>query len=219
MASLVPILPFLRPLSLPRPSTIQHFLRFSTTTRCQLPRPPTDTKAAPRPARQTQQYTPSHNEDPNLVASRTASPTYPPPSMKSLPRPKLSRASRRTSQPPKQRPYPTRQPSHHQPAPPKLIPEPVAPLPPAECAPNLAYFVTRTRNNELPVYHDSKRGGNMKLTLVRKIDGEVEVLRDQLRARLHLKKEDCIVNPITRQVVMKGHWKPEVANFLRERQF
>lgn len=59
----------------------------------------------------------------------------------------------------------------------------------------------------------------MKLTLVRKIDGEVEVLRDQLRARLHLKKEDCIVNPITRQVVMKGHWKPEVANFLRERQF
>lgn len=158
--------------------------------------------------------------DRNLIASRQASPAYPPPSMTSIPRPKESRASRRTAHPTKDRPYPTRQPTHHQAATPRLIPEPVTPLSPEQCAPNLAYFVSRTPSNELPIYQANARGGNLKLTRVRKIDGDASVLRDELRKALGLtKKEECVVNPITGHVVLKGHFKDPVSRFLRERMF
>lgn len=62
----------------------------------------------------------------------------------------------------------------------------------------------------------------MKLTRVRKIDGDPAILRDELRVAIGLwggKREDCVVNPLTNQVVMKGHFKPQVEKFLRERMF
>ena len=65
------------------------------------------------------------------------------------------------------------------------------------------------------------------MTRVRKIDGDPAVLRDELRVALGFigkvggkgvgKVEDCVVNPLTRQVVMKGHFKPQVERLLRER--
>ncbi|KAI6787197.1 hypothetical protein KC361_g9558, partial [Hortaea werneckii] len=86
MAAATPIMPFLRPSALPRPATFRHFLRFSTTTR-------------PCQAAQSTPSTASQDQDPNLLASLKASPTYPPPSMNSLPRPKESRASHRANHP------------------------------------------------------------------------------------------------------------------------
>ena len=160
--------------------------------------------------------------DGNLVASRTASPTYPPQSMKSDPRPKLSRASRRTAHPRPKRPYPTRQPTHAPVQAQKLAPEPIVPLPEDQSAPNLPYFITRTRSNELPVYTDLKRGGNLKLTLVRRVSGQVEALRDGLRESLGLlgkDREKVVVNGLTGQVVIKGMVRGEVVRFLRERRF
>ena len=139
--------------------------------------------------------------------------------MKSLPRPKESRASRRTSHPRKVRPYPTRQPSHQQPQQLRLVPEPTIPLAPELSAPNLAYYVTRTRSNELPVYCSVKRGGNLLLTQVRKIDGKKEILRDELRQLLGVASEDAVVNGTTGHIIIKGHYKPEIVQFLRERRF
>jgi large subunit ribosomal protein L49 len=139
--------------------------------------------------------------------------------MESLPRPKESRASHRTAHPRAERHYPTRHPTHSSVASPKLIPEPVEPLPPQQCAPNLPYFVSRSRNNELPVYTLRKRGGNLKLTRIKNIDGKPETLRDELRETLRLEKEEASVNPITRHVMLKGHHKPAVERFLRERRF
>ena len=157
--------------------------------------------------------------DPNLIASRKASPSYPPPSMKSLPRPKNPRASHRSRHAKKERDYPTRHLSHDQPAPKKLIPEPVTPLPTHLCAPNLPYFVTRTPSNELPIYTLRKRGGNLKLTRVKKIDGRVETLRDELKTALKLGEAEASVNPITKHVMLKGHHSRAVEQFLRERMF
>ncbi|KAK0936730.1 54S ribosomal protein img2, mitochondrial [Friedmanniomyces endolithicus] len=205
MASSTPSLSFLRPLGLPRPSTIRHFLRFTPVSRAQ-----------------SQQASPPYAarlEDPNLRASRTASVSYPPKSLKSLPRPKESRASRRTNYPRAERTYPTRHPTHSPTPYPKLIPEPVSHLPSEQCAPNLAYFVTRTPSKELPVYQLTKRGGNMKLTRIRKIDGRPETLRDALRVELNLGEKEAVFNAVTRQVVLKGFWKKEVDLFLRRRMF
>lgn len=161
----------------------------------------------------------NNNLDPNLVASRTASPTYPPPSMRSNPRPKESHASHRSSHPKKERNYPIRSATHRQPVVPKLIPEPVEPLAEHLCAPNLAYFVTRTPSNELPIYTLRKRGGNMRLTRVKKIDGKPEVLRDELKELLGLEEKDAVINRVTGHVVLKGHHRPKVERFLRERKF
>jgi large subunit ribosomal protein L49 len=73
------------------------------------------------------------------------------------------------------------------------------------------------------VYSDFKRGGNLKLTLVRRVSGEVGVLRDALRevlrASVGLEKERVVVNERTRQVVIKGEVKSVVLRFLRERRF
>ncbi|KAF2717883.1 hypothetical protein K431DRAFT_254447, partial [Polychaeton citri CBS 116435] len=203
MAKLIPSMPFLRPMGLPRPQTVRHFLRFSTTTSCS----------------GQSQAVKSLQEDPNLVASRTAPDTYPPRSLKSLPRPKESKASHRTAHPRVDRRYPTRNPTHNQIAPQKLLPEPVQFLPEQQCAPNLSYFVTRTPSRELPIYNLRKRGGNMLLTRVKKIDGDVEALKDELRSVLSLGEKEAVVNKLTRHVVLRGHHKVAVEKFLRERKF
>ncbi|KAI7296766.1 hypothetical protein KC340_g15297 [Hortaea werneckii] len=207
-AAATPIMPFLRPSALPRPATFRHFLRFSTTTR-------------PCQAAQSSPSTASQDQDPNLLASLKASPTYPPPSMNSLPRPKESRASHRANHPRTTRTYPTRHPTHTTIPSPRLTPEPITttPLEPTHCAPNLSYFVTRTANNELPIYTLRKRGGNLLFTRVKKVDGRREDLCEALRAQLGLKRDEVGVNPVTGHVVVRGHWRGEVERFLRERLF
>lgn len=208
MASSTPIMSFLRPLGLPRPATVRHFLRFSTSARCNT-------------AEQHQSAAVKSNasEDPNLIASRTAPESYPPPSMPSNPRPKISKASRRANHPTKQRNYPTRIPSHHQPALPQLIPESITLLSEDQCAPNLPYFVTRSRADELPIYTLRKRGGNLKMTRVKKIDGKREVLKDELRQLLRVPEKEVAINSVTGHIMIKGHWKPQIEKFLRERNF
>ncbi|RMY55315.1 hypothetical protein D0864_13812, partial [Hortaea werneckii] len=158
--------------------------------------------------------------DPNLLASLKASPTYPPPSMNSLPRPKESRASHRANHPRTTRTYPTRHPTHTTVPSPRLTPSPLTTaLEPTHCAPNLSYFVTRTPNNELPIYTLRKCGGNLTFTRVKKVDGRREDLCEALRAELGLKRDEVQVNPVTGHVVVRGHWRGEVEKFLRERLF
>jgi large subunit ribosomal protein L49 len=92
-------------------------------------------------------------------------------------------------------------------------------LPEEQSAPNLPYFVTRTRAHELPIYEDAKRGGNLFLTYVKKVDGDLTALRDVLREKLSLDEKHVIINARTRHVIIKGHYKQEVIQYLRERRF
>ncbi|KAI7388387.1 hypothetical protein KC336_g17364, partial [Hortaea werneckii] len=92
-------------------------------------------------------------------------------------------------------------------------------LEPTHCAPNLSYFVTRTANNELPIYNLRKRGGNLLFTRVKKVDGRREDLCEALRAKLGLRRDEVQVNPVTGHVVVRGHWRGQVERFLRERLF
>lgn len=190
MAFIRPSLAFLAPSPLPRVSTVQFFVRRLSKS------------SAPAKAR----------EDPNLAASRTAPRSYPPPSLKSQPRPKESRSSHRTSQPTRAKDYPDK-------TPPKLRVQDHQPIPQTEQSPHLPYYVTRTPSNELPVYNFAKAGGNKPLTRVRRIDGDIETLRDALQSHLQLKHDDCIVNHLTKQVIVKGHVKGEIESFLQARNF
>ncbi|KAJ4982614.1 mitochondrial large ribosomal subunit l49, partial [Stagonosporopsis vannaccii] len=79
------------------------------------------------------------------------------------------------------------------------------------------YHVARSANKNLPVYTDYKRGGNLHLTTVRKVTGDLHALRDELRTWLAKKDDDVKVNTLTQHVVVKGHHKDTIAEFLRGR--
>lgn len=52
-------------------------------------------------------------------------------------------------------------------------------------SPNLPFFIKRSKFNNLPVYSDYKRGGNYKLTVIRKIKGDLQVkIKKKRRAGL-----------------------------------
>ena len=76
----------------------------------------------------------------------------------------------------------------------------------------------------------------MKLTKVRRIEGDVTTLRNDLRAALGLDEKEVTINQLTRQIIVKvcyswivrllvfvvglicvqGHKKPEIEKFLKE---
>lgn len=72
--------------------------------------------------------------------------------------------------------------------------------------PNLTYFVRRTSSNSLPVYLLKKRGGNLKQTKIRKIEGDVAALRSELKSALELVDEQIVINQLTKHIIIKvGH--------------
>lgn len=77
------------------------------------------------------------------------------------------------------------------------------PQPAPSALPQLRFHVGRTSSNQLPVYQDSKRGGNLHQTLIRKISGDARVLREDIREHLGLQEKDVVVNPVTGHVVVK----------------
>ncbi|KAL1800222.1 mitochondrial 54S ribosomal protein mL49 [Alternaria dauci] len=79
------------------------------------------------------------------------------------------------------------------------------------------YAVSRSANKNLPIYTDYKRGGNLHLTTVRKITGDISALRDELRVFLNKKNEDVKINSVTQHVIVKGHHSGEIAEFLKAR--
>ncbi|KAH7382891.1 mitochondrial large subunit ribosomal protein-domain-containing protein [Cadophora sp. MPI-SDFR-AT-0126] len=170
MASALP-LPFLRPMSLPRPSTLHKYLKLTrpalsqsttlrkastTTTSASTSSSPLTTPLTPSTSTQTRTQTPTSS------ATSSSSPARPPPS----------------------KPY-------------RLI---------------------RTPSNKLPIYLLWKRGGNKKLTRVRKIEGDVNVLKTDLQVALGVKEGDVTVNQLARQVIVKGHMKPQIEQFFKDLQ-
>lgn len=100
----------------------------------------------------------------------------------------------------------------------------------------LPYYIPRTASNGLPVYGEIKSGGQRFLTIVRKVDGNVEVrfspplplgraelmrgvqaLKRDLQE--HLPHVDAYVKVQARQVVLKGDWVKESKEWLAARGF
>ncbi|KAF7943455.1 hypothetical protein EAE96_011381 [Botrytis aclada] len=84
-------------------------------------------------------------------------------------------------------------------------------------APNQPYFVYRTPSNQLPVYALTKAGGNLKQTKIRKIEGDIMKLKEQLEEAFFNK--EIRVNQLAKHIIIKGWCKPEVKEFLKERHF
>lgn len=67
----------------------------------------------------------------------------------------------------------------------------------------LKYHVSRTKSHELPVYHDLKSGGTRKLTYVRKIAGDIRMLKGELQQHLGITDDRISINNLTNHIVIK----------------
>ncbi|KAI1086414.1 hypothetical protein F5B19DRAFT_487516 [Rostrohypoxylon terebratum] len=78
----------------------------------------------------------------------------------------------------------------------------------------LPYFIGRNSLNNFSVYHKNKRGGNLKLTVLKRGEGDLLALKQDIMEALQLPRGDVTLNSVTRQIVIRGHRKLQVLNFL-----
>lgn len=68
---------------------------------------------------------------------------------------------------------------------------------------SLPYHVERTPSSNLPIYLLAKRGGNLKQTRLRKIEGDINTLRVQLRDALKVDDKEIVINQLTKQIIIR----------------
>lgn len=68
----------------------------------------------------------------------------------------------------------------------------------------LTYRVNRTPSMQLPIYLLAKRGGNLKQTRLRKIEGNIVELKEDLQRALGIVEDkDIQINQLTRHIIIK----------------
>ncbi|XP_034027958.1 39S ribosomal protein L49, mitochondrial [Thalassophryne amazonica] len=92
---------------------------------------------------------------------------------------------------------------------------------PAEVPPALPYMIRRSRMHNVPVYTDLK-SGSRKLTLVRKVEGDIWALENDVREYLKEvtgKELPTQVNEVTMTLTVKGHFDKELKEWLLSKGF
>ena len=90
------------------------------------------------------------------------------------------------------------------------LPENHNPLTPIGNTEKLPFFIERTNSQNLPVYRDSSHGGAQKMTIVRKITGDVEGLMEELQKVC----SNSDVKAHVGKVVVKGYHKEVIWDYL-----
>ncbi|KYO27847.1 39S ribosomal protein L49, mitochondrial [Alligator mississippiensis] len=110
------------------------------------------------------------------------------------------------------------------PEPPKHehYPTPSGWSPPRDPPPELPYFVRRSRMHNIPVYTDITTG-NRKMTLIRKIEGDIWALEGEVKeflAQLLGKTPPPTqVNELTSTIRIKGYFDAEIKAWLLDKGF
>lgn len=77
------------------------------------------------------------------------------------------------------------------------------------------YNITRTRGNQLPVYSDVRANGH-RTTLIRRIEGSLPLLKQDLKKALNLTNDDIKIKATSNQIVIKGDRVKEVRALFRK---
>ncbi|XP_041655812.1 mitochondrial ribosomal protein L49 [Cheilinus undulatus] len=108
------------------------------------------------------------------------------------------------------------------PAPPKHSgPAPSGWIPPPESPPDLPYMIRRSRMHNIPVYTDLTHG-NRKMTLVRKVEGDIWALEKDVKEFLKEVTGNDLptqVNEVTMTLKVKGHFDVELKDWLAKKGF
>jgi len=85
----------------------------------------------------------------------------------------------------------------------------------------LPYFVYRTEHNNLPVYQEYRAGGNRLQTRIRKVEGNLQFLRDQIEDAFQMEKGkgQVKINSLAGHVIVKGRRRDEIVRFLSDLRF
>ena len=67
----------------------------------------------------------------------------------------------------------------------------------------LPYHIHRTPSQQLPIYKLAKRGGNLRQTRLRKVEGDIARLKTDLQEALSLEDEHIKINHLTRHIIIK----------------
>ncbi|OLY83706.1 39S ribosomal protein L49, mitochondrial [Smittium mucronatum] len=81
----------------------------------------------------------------------------------------------------------------------------------------LKYFIQRTPFKSLPVYSEFKNNGSQKLTIIRKIEGDLSSLVADLAPLFG--RENISIKKINNSVLIKGICTREVRQFLTKKGF
>jgi len=83
----------------------------------------------------------------------------------------------------------------------------------------LPYFIYRTVNNNLPVYQEYKAGGNKLQTRIRRVEGNLQFLKNQIEEAFQMEKGGVTVNPLTKHIIVKGRRRDEIIRLLSDLRF
>lgn len=95
-------------------------------------------------------------------------------------------------------------------------------IPPKEEARNLPYFIPRTKNHELPIYLDISYRGQRKISLIKKIEGDIWLLNDEIRNHLkntHNRYVATRVHELGRFIEAKGDFVVSLRNWAYSKGF
>ncbi|XP_026752674.2 probable 39S ribosomal protein L49, mitochondrial [Galleria mellonella] len=82
-------------------------------------------------------------------------------------------------------------------------------IPPQEEARNLPYFIPRNKNHYLPIYLDITFRGMRKISIIKKIDGDIWLLNDEIKSYLkkkHNRYVETRVHEMGRFIEVKGDY-------------
>lgn len=77
------------------------------------------------------------------------------------------------------------------------------PTPDPSAIAKLPYYIHRTASQQLPIYKLAKRGGNLRQTRLRKVEGDIARLRGDLQEALSLVDEHIKINQLTKHIIIK----------------
>ncbi|KAF0560682.1 ribosomal protein L49/IMG2 [Gigaspora margarita] len=85
------------------------------------------------------------------------------------------------------------------------------------------YYIHRTSNKSLPVYIDIKNGRTRILTILRRIEGDIQALRDDIKKDLfpkdHSIHSKVTINHTNNNVVIKGDYCFVLKKWLMDKGF
>ncbi|KAI1114011.1 mitochondrial large subunit ribosomal protein-domain-containing protein [Nemania sp. NC0429] len=67
----------------------------------------------------------------------------------------------------------------------------------------LPYFVGRNNLNNLSIYHKAKRGGNYKITVLKRGEGDLASLKQDIQQALQLPDDEISINSQTKHIMLK----------------
>lgn len=98
------------------------------------------------------------------------------------------------------------------------LPIELSPFPYQRSKSTLSYSVSRTKSNQLPVYETTKHGGNLAITTISHVRGDIRMLSKALQKHLELPNTAITIKSDIDKIIVRGRHKVVIKEFLEERQ-